>query len=109
MYISISSIMKEFGVRVFEEMDYRREMSNARKIAKNIQGREKIIIPTVYEEITSSRVLVMDYIPGIKITNRKELLEKGIDVKKLAMDLDTAFIRMLLRDDIFHADPHPGN
>ncbi len=109
LYISISSIMKEFGVRVFEEMDYRREMSNARKIAKNIQGREKIIIPAVYEEITSSRVLVMDYIPGIKITNRKELLEKGIDVKKLAMDLDTAFIRMLLRDDIFHADPHPGN
>ena len=45
----------------------------------------------------------------VKITDRKKLVEKNIDVKKLAMDLDTAFIRMLLRDDIFHADPHPGN
>ncbi len=109
LYISISSIMKEFSVRVFEELDYRKEMSNANRIRKNIEGRERIIIPEVYEEISTSKVLVMDYVPGIKITDRKTLLEKNIDVKKLAMDLDTAFIRMLLRDDIFHADPHPGN
>ena len=109
LYLSISSVLKDFRRRVFEELDYRKESSNARRIEKNIEGREKIIIPHIYDEISTSRVLVMEYLPGIKITDRKTLLEKGIDVSRLAYDLDTAFIRMLLRDDIFHADPHPGN
>lgn len=109
LYLSISNVLKDFRRRVFDELDYRKEASNARRIQKNIEGRERIKVPRIYDEISTSRVLVMEYAPGIKITDRKKLVEKNIDVSKLAYDLDTAFIRMLLRDDIFHADPHPGN
>ncbi len=109
LYLSISNVLKDFRRRVFDELDYTKEASNARRIQKNIEGRERIRIPRIFDEVSTSRVLVMEYIPGTKITDRKKLIEKNLDVSKLAYDLDTAFIRMLLRDDIFHADPHPGN
>lgn len=109
LYISLVNILRDYRRRIIDEMNYRKEASNAQRIAKNIEGRERIIIPTVYEELTSSQVMVMDYIVGTKITDVKTLREKGIDLTKLAYDLDISFIRMLLRDDLFHADPHPGN
>ncbi len=109
LYLSITNVLKDFRRRIIDEMNYEKEASNSRRIAKNSIGREKIIIPKVYNEISSKQVLVMDYISGTKITDIKTLKEKNIDTVKLAYDLDISFIRMLLRDDIFHADPHPGN
>ncbi|MHB1441009.1 MAG: ABC1 kinase family protein [Cuniculiplasma sp.] len=109
LYLSITNILRDFRKRIMDEMNYQKEASNSRRIAENIKGRERIVIPRVYDEISTSQVLVMDYIPGIKITDVKTLRQKNIDLVKLAYDLDISFIRMLLRDDIFHADPHPGN
>ena len=109
LYMSINNVLRDFRKRIIDEMNYEKEASNSKRIAKNIAGRERIIVPRVYDEISSKQVLVMDYISGTKITDIKKLKEKNIDTVKLAYDLDISFIRMLLRDDIFHADPHPGN
>ncbi len=109
LYISLTNILRDYRRRIIDEMDYRKEASNSRRIAKNIEGRERILIPKVYDELTSSQVMVMDYVVGTKITDVKTLKEKGINLSRLAYDLDISFIRMLLRDDLFHADPHPGN
>ncbi|MCI2412974.1 MAG: AarF/ABC1/UbiB kinase family protein [Cuniculiplasma sp.] len=109
LYLSINNVLRDFRKRIIEEMNYEKEASNSKRIARNISGREKIIVPRVYDELSSKQVLVMDYISGTKITDVRKLKEKNIDIQKLAYDLDISFIRMLLRDDIFHADPHPGN
>lgn len=109
LYASISNVVDEFRRRVYEEVDYRKEASNIERIRKNIAGRERVAIPGVISELSSSEVLTMEYIEGTKITDIESLKKKGMDLKSIAYRLDLMFIRMLLRDDIFHADPHPGN
>ncbi|MEM3675439.1 MAG: AarF/ABC1/UbiB kinase family protein, partial [Thermoplasmataceae archaeon] len=109
LYISVSNVVNDFKSRIFDEIDYRKEAANADRIRNNIRGRDRAIVPEVIREISSKEVLTLEYVNGTKITNIEELKRKGIDTKELAWNLDLLFMRMLLRDDIFHADPHPGN
>jgi predicted unusual protein kinase regulating ubiquinone biosynthesis (AarF/ABC1/UbiB family) len=110
LYVSLDNVIADFRGRIFDEADYLKESSNILSIGENIRKRqERVIVPEVYEGLTSSQVLVMRYHPGIKITDVNTLKSKGIDLKNLAWRLDLLFMRMLLRDRIFHADPHPGN
>lgn len=109
LYYSISNVIEDFNSRIFEEANYLKEADNIRRIRENISERENVIIPSVFGEVSTGEVMVMSYEDGMKITNINGLKEKGIDLKKLAWKLDLLFMRMLLRDDIFHADPHPGN
>ena len=62
-------------------------------------------LPGIIDELSGKEVMVMEFVQGTKITDIKTLKEKGIDLKELAFRLDITFLRMLLRDDIFHADP----
>ncbi|MFG1519515.1 MAG: AarF/ABC1/UbiB kinase family protein [Thermoplasmataceae archaeon] len=109
LFLSIDNVIADFSSRVLDEADYRKEASNIDRIKRNIQDRENVIIPQIFPEVSSKHVLTMEYIPGIKITDVEKLRSAGIDMKSLAFHLDLLFLRMLLRDDIFHADPHPGN
>ena len=109
LYLSISNVLDDFSHRIFDEVDYLREASNMERIAHNIGKREKVVIPSVVREVTTKDVLTMELIGGIKITDIQGLRNAGIDLKNLAFRLDLIFVRMLLKDDIFHADPHPGN
>ena len=109
LYLSIENVIADFSSRVFDEADYRKEASNIERIRRNIKDRENVIIPEVFPEVSSKHVLTMEYLPGIKITDLEKLRSAGFDLKSLAFHLDLLFLRMLLRDDIFHADPHPGN
>lgn len=110
LYTSIFNVIQDFGSRIYDEIDYNKEKENIKRIGGNLRKRnEKVRVPMVIEEVTSKEVLVMEYITGTKITDVKGLSDKGIDLKRLAFRVDLLFIRMLLRDDIFHADPHPGN
>ncbi len=106
LYISISNVISDFSVRIYDEANYFMEAENLKRIKNNIKKYD-IIIPDVI--FVSKEVIILNYIKGIKITDIKKLKEKNIDLKKLAFKLDLTFIRMLLRNDIFHADPHPGN
>ncbi|MEM0155682.1 MAG: AarF/ABC1/UbiB kinase family protein [Thermoplasmataceae archaeon] len=109
LYYSISNVIEDFSSRILDETNYLKEADNIRRIRENIHEREDVIIPSVIGEVSAAEVLVMSYEDGIKITEISKLKEKGIDLKKLAWNIDLLFMRMLLRDDIFHADPHPGN
>ncbi|MCL4341998.1 MAG: AarF/ABC1/UbiB kinase family protein [Candidatus Thermoplasmatota archaeon] len=109
LYISVMNVINDFNSRIYDEIDYRKESSNAERIRKNIRGRERVIIPEIIQELSSKEVLTLEFRPGIKITDLQRLREAGIDLKNLAWRIDLLFMRMLLRDDIFHADPHPGN
>jgi len=106
---SAVGMLEQFIETIHEEMDYNLESSNLKNIKKNIQHFENVIVPSVYDDYSTKSVLTMEYVPGIKITNIEALDAKGIDREKLVIDVHKVFFTMLLRNSIFHADPHPGN
>jgi predicted unusual protein kinase regulating ubiquinone biosynthesis (AarF/ABC1/UbiB family) len=106
---SAQGMLEQFIETIHEEMDYTKESSNLKNIKKNMKKYENVIIPSVYDDYSTKSVLTMEYLPGIKITNIEALDAKGIDRQKLVIDVHKVFFTMLLRNSIFHADPHPGN
>jgi len=106
---SAEAMLSQFIETIHEEMDYRIESQNLKTIKKNMQSYPKLIIPSVIDNRSSKNILTMEYLPGIKITNVKALDEAGIDREQLVVRAHRVFFTMLLRHDLFHADPHPGN
>ena len=106
---SAEGMLYQFIETVYEEMDYRIEADNLVTIKRNLADDNTVIIPNVFRERTSKHVLTMEYIPGIKINDVTALEVMGIDREKLVIRVHRLFFKMLLRHDIFHADPHPGN
>ncbi|TBR24260.1 MAG: AarF/ABC1/UbiB kinase family protein [Candidatus Nitrosotenuis sp.] len=106
---SAQSMLKQFIETIHEELDYTIESKNLKTIKKNLTRHDNVVIPEVYDDYSSKNILTMEYIPGIKITNIEGLDKKGIDRQKIVIDVHKVFFTMLLRDSIFHADPHPGN
>jgi predicted unusual protein kinase regulating ubiquinone biosynthesis (AarF/ABC1/UbiB family) len=106
---SAEGMLAQFIETVHEEMDYRIEAQNLLTIKRNLAGDPSVIVPDVFMERTSRYVLTMEYVPGVKITDIARLEEKGIDRERIVVRTHRLFFKMLLRHDIFHADPHPGN
>ena len=86
---SIIPIMKQFVDSIHEEMDYSKESENLKKIKKNMEPYDNVVIPEVHDDYSTKNVLTMEYIPGIKVTNIEELDKKGIDRQKLVIDVST--------------------
>jgi aarF domain-containing kinase len=91
------------------ELDFLHEADNCDTIRHNFAADPDVIVPTVYRELTTRRVLTMEFIEGIKITRVGDLEEAGIDKHAVAQKLTEVFCAQILRDGFFHADPHPGN
>ena len=106
---SAEGMLHQFIETVYEEMDYRIEADNLITIKRNLADDNTVIIPDVFRERTTKHVLTMEYIPGIKINDTTALDVKGINRERLVMRVHRLFFKMLLRHNIFHADPHPGN
>ncbi len=103
---SLSSALDQVESTVYEELDFRREASNME--LRGSPGRN-IVVPRVVRELSTSRVLVMEYVPGIKVTDVERIDAAGVDRRKLANRLARLFMGMVLSGEAFHADPHPGN
>ena len=106
---SAKAMLSQFIETIHEEMDYKIESENLKKIKKDMEQVDKVVVPSVYDDFSSKNVLTMEYLPGIKVTNVQALDEKGIDREQLVIDVHKVFFTMLLKHSIFHADPHPGN
>ena len=106
---SAKAMLSQFIETIYEEMDYIIESENLKKIKKDMEETNKVIVPSVFDDFSSKNVLTMEYLPGIKVTNVQALDEKGIDREQLVIDVHKVFFTMLLKHSIFHADPHPGN
>ncbi len=94
---------------ILRELDFKMEANNLIAIGQNLAEFEKIIVPDPVEDFTTSRVLTMEYIPGKKITMLSPLRLLEIDGAGLAEELFRAYLKQILIDGLFHADPHPGN
>ncbi len=103
------SIVDEFGTRIFEEMDYNHEGANAERFASLYGYLPEIFVPGIYEQYTGRRVLTMEWVEGIKLTELDELRRRGIDPTHVIEIGVQCSLRQLLEHGFFHADPHPGN
>jgi predicted unusual protein kinase regulating ubiquinone biosynthesis (AarF/ABC1/UbiB family) len=106
---SAEGMLSQFIETVHEEMDYRIEARNLIEIKNNLKDDKTVIIPKVYLDRTSRHVITLEYLPGTKVTDIRTLDKNNIDRPKLVYRIHSLFFKMLLRDSIFHADPHPGN
>jgi predicted unusual protein kinase regulating ubiquinone biosynthesis (AarF/ABC1/UbiB family) len=91
------------------ELDFLNEARNCETLRRNFASRLDVVVPQVYHEFSSRRVLTMELVEGIKITDLEALAVAGIDKHEVAQKLIEIFTEMILRDGFFHADPHPGN
>ncbi|GAB6861639.1 ABC1 kinase family protein [Haloplanus litoreus] len=106
---SVSNLADEFSNTIREEMDYSRERRMLKEIRENFLDNDRIRIPDPVGELSGERVLVMEYISGVKISDVDRLDERGIDRSDLAESLQRIYLQMIIEDGVFHADPHPGN
>ena len=91
------------------ELDFEHEADNRETIARNLAARADVVVPRLYRELSTRRVLVMELVEGIKVTDVAALERAGIDKQAVAQKLMEVFCEQVLRDGFFHADPHPGN
>ena len=103
------AIAHEFAQTLRAELDYLREGRNVERIAENFAGDPSIHIPTVHWETTSARMLTLERIRGIKITDVAALSASGIDRTEVSHRAARLLLTMILEHGFFHADPHPGN
>jgi predicted unusual protein kinase regulating ubiquinone biosynthesis (AarF/ABC1/UbiB family) len=99
----------EFERVLAEEMDYRREAESAARFKRNFASWETIHVPPIHHEFTSERLLVMEFIEGIKVTDLDGLRAAGHSPRALNERLYRTYFKQLFEDGFFHADPHPGN
>ncbi len=103
------TMLEEFRKSILRELDYRLEANNLLTLHRNLAEFDLIEVPLPIEDFTTSRVLTMEYVRGKKITSLSSLEKIELDSDKLADQLFQAYLKQLLVDGFFHADPHPGN
>jgi predicted unusual protein kinase regulating ubiquinone biosynthesis (AarF/ABC1/UbiB family) len=106
---NLTIVVDEFGVKLFEEIDYENEGRNAEKFATNFQDDPTIKVPAIYWRYTSQTVLTLEWINGIKLNDLAAIEAAGLDRDTLIRLGVTSGMRQLLEFGFFHADPHPGN
>ncbi len=94
---------------LLRELDFRVEAQYAARFRQQFLDDEQIRIPGVIWELSTRRVLCLDYLPGIKINDREAMVEAGIDPSDVAEIGAASYLKQLVRFGFFHADPHPGN
>ena len=102
-------MLREFYATIFEEMDYVKEGRNADRFRYNFRTWRAIRVPKIYWSHTTPKVLTLEFIRGTKVTDVEGLRARRISAVKVNRLLVRTYLKQLLEDGFFHADPHPGN
>ena len=102
-------VVREFETVVFDELDMQREAANASILRRNFKGSTDLYIPEVYWKLCKRRVMVMERVSGLPVGDVENLRDHGVNLKKLARRGVRVFYTQVFRDNLFHADLHPGN
>jgi ubiquinone biosynthesis protein len=105
----VEGLAQEFAHTLRSELNYLQEARNAESFARNFAGDPKVHIPRVFWEMTTSRVLTLERIRGVKVSDLDSLETNGIDRRALAERGAEIILKMVFEDGFFHADLHPGN
>ena len=106
---AVGDLLAQFRRSLLDELDYRKEAANLIRLRDIVADRPLLIVPTPYDDFSTSRVLTMDRIAGRKVTEMSPLARLEIDGPALARALFEAYLDQILVEGFFHADPHPGN
>lgn len=104
-----AGMLREFDVTIHEEMDYSAEGLNAERFRDSFKNWSNIHVPKIYWNATTAKVLTMEFIHGTKVTDLEEQKRQNISSEKVNRLLIKTYLKQLLEDGFFHADPHPGN
>ena len=107
--IDFNSVIEEMWVVSKQEMDFLLEAKNCRELAQLNADVEYVAFPEVIDSLTTSKILVMEYVDGIQVDKVAELTALGYDMNEIGEKLADNYIKQVLDDGFFHADPHPGN
>ena len=102
-------MLDQFRKSLLRELDYKQEAQHLTILANNLREFERLVVPDAIPDYTTSRVLTMEYVHGIKITEVSPLRRMEMDGDALGDSLFRAYMKQILVDGVFHADPHPGN
>lgn len=105
----LPTLLGEFAFRLRNELDYIREGQNANIFRKNFVGDSSVYIPYIYWDLTTTQVITMERVYGIKISDVEKLRAEGINLRIVAENSGRFTLRQLFEFGFFHADPHPGN
>jgi len=108
-YVHPLEIVREFEGFVFDELDMQREAANASHLRRNFAGSKELYVPEIHWAWCKQRVLVMERANGIPVGDLEALHARGVDMEKLARRGLRVFYAQVFRDNLFHADMHPGN
>jgi len=106
---NVPALLEEFSKTLYEEIDYLHEGKNAEQFSANFKNQGDIIVPKVYWSHTSRRVLTLEDVESIKITDYAGLDAAGVDRAEVSERLFNTYLKQIFEDHFFHADPHPGN
>lgn len=107
--VDLDMVLDELWLVTQEEMNFLTEASNMEEFARKNKEVMFVTTPHLYREYTTMHVLVMEYIDGFPIDKKEKLLEDGYDLKEVGSKLVDNYIKQVIEDGFFHADPHPGN
>jgi predicted unusual protein kinase regulating ubiquinone biosynthesis (AarF/ABC1/UbiB family) len=108
-FIDLPAFYREFRRTILEEIDYVQEADNARRFRTMFEGQSDIFIPRVYDDYVSTRVLVLEWVDGIKVNDYPRLDAAGVSRFAVARRTVEAYFYQFFEVGFFHADPHPGN
>ncbi|GGL22912.1 membrane protein [Halarchaeum grantii] len=106
---TIENVAAEFAQTLREEIDYTHERDALETVRANVADDERVVVPASVDSHSGERVLTMEYVDGTRIDDVEALDAMNVDRAALAERLERVYIRMILEDGVFHADPHPGN
>jgi predicted unusual protein kinase regulating ubiquinone biosynthesis (AarF/ABC1/UbiB family) len=107
--LAVTDLLGQFRRSLLDELDYRKEAANLVRLGEIIERYDQLVVPSPYDDFTTSRVLTMDLIAGKKVTELSGLARLDVDGAQLARQLFDAYLDQILVHGFFHADPHPGN
>jgi ubiquinone biosynthesis protein len=107
--MELMPLLRELQTHLALELDFRREVDSAERIAELFRDDSTVRVPRMYRELSAGRVITMEYLGGIKPNDKDALLAAGLDPQEVIQELMRVYVTMILARGFFQADPHPGN
>ena len=107
--MELAPLVDELAKHIAYELDFRREAASAERVRALFDGDPGVVVPRVHPELSTARVMTMEFVEGVKVDDKASLIAEGFDPPTVMQELMRVFVRMIMGDGFFHADPHPGN
>ena len=107
--MDLSPLVTELAKYIGYELDFLREAASADRVRELFRGDSAVVIPKVYPALSTTRIMTMELVSGIKVDDKERLVDAGFDPGEVMQSVMRVFVRMIMGAGFFHADPHPGN